>query len=197
MYATLSYISLDLLYIHNGDEPSENSVRLFILFPRAYRKIEKYYRILGHSASLQLFLISWHANVRLSNAVKRRPLVIDYQKCVRNLGQTSKQIQTRIRKHIAYKYGNIIRSSLEQSYCWAGVWPQIYPVLTHPNPRPYRISTSISVVYNIVRMYWCDYICKHIRRHTNDGQTDALTLLSVSSEQLRKMSTEIFEFIHQ
>ena len=24
MYATVSYISLDLLYIHNGDEPSEN-----------------------------------------------------------------------------------------------------------------------------------------------------------------------------
>ena len=23
-YATVSYISLDLLYIHNGDEPSEN-----------------------------------------------------------------------------------------------------------------------------------------------------------------------------
>ena len=26
MYATVSYISLDLLYIHNGDEPSENYV---------------------------------------------------------------------------------------------------------------------------------------------------------------------------
>ena len=26
MYATVSYISLDLLYIHNGDEPSENGI---------------------------------------------------------------------------------------------------------------------------------------------------------------------------
>ena len=35
MYATVSYISLDLLYIHNGDEPSENYNSLFMVTKKA------------------------------------------------------------------------------------------------------------------------------------------------------------------
>lgn len=81
------------------------SLRFFILFLCAYRKIVEYYRILGQSASLYFILIPWHANMLLSDAIKRSPLVIDYQKCVRNLRQANNQIQTRIRKNIVYKYG--------------------------------------------------------------------------------------------
>jgi hypothetical protein len=129
------------------------SLRLFIIFLSAYRKIVKYYRILGHSDSLRFLLISLHANLLLSNGIKIRLLVIGYKKCVRNSRQTSKQIHTNIRKHTEYKYGNNIRSSLEHRYCLAGVWPQICPILTHLNPLSHTISTSISVVYIIVRMY--------------------------------------------
>jgi len=97
-----------------------------------------------------------HANMLLSNAIKIRSLVIDYQKRVRNLRQISKQIHTRIRKHIEYKYGNIIRSSLEKSYCSAGVWPQICRFWST------WIHSHIKEVVYFRFVYYCAYVYIYI-----------------------------------